>query len=109
MDRRHQVEDGAAHHGLVGAAGDEARMRHVAAGQGRQDALLAPHHVVAGGPQMLRPAAQDVVATAAREAHEHVLRAAGERLTCSIAPAGSPCSSIHRARTSKSTNARSMP
>ena len=84
-------------------------MRHVGAGERRQHARLAAQHVVARRPQVRRRAAQDVVAPAAREAHQDVLRAAGERLDTLERAAGQPLR-VHPPREHvEVTSAGSMP
>ena len=97
IDRLHQVEDRAAHHGLVRAPGDEPGMRHVAAGERAQHAHLAPDDVVALRAQVRRAAAQHEPAAAALELQQHVLRAAGQRLDARDL-AGREALSVHPAR-----------
>ena len=55
-------------------------MRHGGAGEGGQDAGLAAHRLVAVGPLVRRRPAQDVLAGAAAEPQQHVLRPTGDQL-----------------------------
>ena len=57
VDLLHQIEDDAEHVEVL-AGGDDARVRHLAAGQGVQHGDLALHGAVAIGPRVRRRAAQ---------------------------------------------------
>ena len=79
VDILHQIEDDAEHVEIL-TAGDEFGMGHRAAGQRLQHRDLALHGAVAVGPRMRRRAAQHQPAVVDTQPHDHVLRAARQRL-----------------------------